>query len=201
MAYGLKVLLNIAWIVQIVFFGIVFFGMLVKFSSSPDYTIDGWPISVPVGSTIGQVTPTSPIIREVKVSVKEASLTFRTQRDWRTIAIAIVGVSFGFGISLVVTYQLRKIFATLTDTHLFVVGNVYRLRTIAFILMAFSPISWLLSLFTNEYVRTHFSAKGNALNFHYELDFNAILTGLVLLVIAEVFKEGVQLKEEQDLTI
>ena len=48
---------------------------------------------------------------------------------------------------------------------------------------------------------THFSADG--LRFDVRPDFNvfAIITGLIILVIAEVFRAGTRLDEEQSLTV
>lgn len=201
MAYILRVLFKIVWVVQIVFYSVVFFGMIAKFSFSNEFTIDGWPVTLPAGSYTTQVSPTSPKLSDVKVQVEKASLSFRTQRDWRIIAIAITGVCFGFGIALAITYQLRKIFATLTQANPFVASNAGRIRIIAFILISFPLVSTLLGTITNQYVKTHFAAGGNAFSFYYNLDFSAVLTGLVVLVIAEVFRLGTQLKEEQDLTI
>ena len=55
--------------------------------------------------------------------------------------------------------------------------------------------------FENYYVAVHFSADG--LRFHAWPDINvfAIIHGLSILVIAEVFRAGTQLDEEQSLTV
>lgn len=201
LAYVLKVLLNILWVVQIIFFSLIFFGMIIYFATSKEYTFNGWPVILPVDSYSTQVSPTSPKLSDAKVKVEKASLSFRTQSDWQIVALALTDIIVGFGISLTVTYQLRKIFATLTQADPFVASNAARIRIIGFVLISFPLVSALLGTITNQFVQKHFVAGKNALLFRYDLELSWVFTGLVILVIAEVFRTGAKLKEEQDLTI
>jgi hypothetical protein len=201
LAYVLKVLLNILWVVQIIFFSLIFFGVIIKFAMSQEYSINKWPVILPVDSYSTQVSTTHPKVSHVKVKVEKASLSFRTQSDWRIVAIVLTGVIVGFGISLTVTYQLRKIFATLTQADPFVASNAGRIRIIGFVLISTPLVGALLDTITNQFVQKYFVAGKHSFLFRYDPELSWVFTGLVILVIAEVFRTGAKLKEEQDLTI
>ena len=55
--------------------------------------------------------------------------------------------------------------------------------------------------FQNYYAMTHFSADGLRFDAPLDLNFMAIIDGLIILVIAEVFRAGTRLDEEQSLTV
>jgi hypothetical protein len=48
---------------------------------------------------------------------------------------------------------------------------------------------------------THFQANGLRFSAHSEFNVFAIINGLIILVIAEVFRAGTRLDEEQSLTV
>ena len=55
--------------------------------------------------------------------------------------------------------------------------------------------------FENYYAMTHFSAEGLRFDARPDLNGFAIINGLIILVIAEVFRAGTRLDEEQSLTV
>lgn len=105
------------------------------------------------------------------------------------------------GLGMAIIYQLRKIFATLVDGNPFLLANAKRMRTIGVLifggvllqLIAGISIGWLIM---EKVIVTGvaFSAKG-------ELNMGGIFFGLVMLILAEIFRQGALLKEEQDLTV
>jgi hypothetical protein len=80
-------------------------------------------------------------------------------------------------------------------------ANATRIRWIAVAVIVGELGRSGLVFFENYYAKTHFSAAG--LRFEARPDFNvlAIVLGLVILVIAEVFRTGTRLEEEGSLTI
>ena len=80
-------------------------------------------------------------------------------------------------------------------------ANASRLRSIAWLVIIGELARSAFVFFQNYYVMTHFSADG--LRFDARLDFNffAIINGLIILVIAEVFRAGTRLDEDQTLTV
>ncbi len=55
--------------------------------------------------------------------------------------------------------------------------------------------------FENYYAMTHFSANGLRFDARPDVNVFAIIYGLIILVIAEVFRAGTRLDEEQSLTV
>ena len=97
--------------------------------------------------------------------------------------------------------QLRAVFRSLRDGHPFVPANATRIRRIAFAVIIGAVGRAAVVFLGNLYASTHFAAEG--LRFDAWPDFNilAILYGLIILVIAEVFRAGTRLDEDQSLTV
>ena len=59
----------------------------------------------------------------------------------------------------------------------------------------------LATYFDSYYAMTHFTASGIQFAAGFDLRIVALIHGLAILVIAEVFRMGSRLEEEQSLTI
>jgi hypothetical protein len=55
--------------------------------------------------------------------------------------------------------------------------------------------------FENYYAMTHFSADGLRFDVRPDVNVFAIICGLIILVIAEVFRAGTRLDPDQSLTV
>lgn len=96
---------------------------------------------------------------------------------------------------------LRLVFQSLSKGQLFIPENARRIRWVGFTLIAGEIIRAAMVYFWSHYTSQHYTANG----FHFiaSLDFSGItiISGLIVLVIAEVFEEGIRLREDQSLTI
>ncbi|WP_031495587.1 DUF2975 domain-containing protein [Bryobacter aggregatus] len=97
--------------------------------------------------------------------------------------------------------QLRHIFRSLSRGLLFLPENARRIRWVGFTLIFGELARAALVYFWSYYTSLHFT--GNGLHFVASTDVNAItiLGGFAILVLAEVFREGTRLHEDQSLTI
>ena len=97
--------------------------------------------------------------------------------------------------------QLRYVFVSLSRGLLFIPDNARRIRGVGFTVIFGELARAALVYFWSYYTSLHFTANG--LRFVASTDLNAItiVSGLAILVIAEVFREGARLHEEQSLTI
>lgn len=120
------------------------------------------------------------------------------------IPILIFG-SWTYGI-----YLFRKIIKNVHDGNHFASSNVKKMRIIALLIMIVPHIQVLLqniivnSLPQNliiEGMRVSRILTGPVNIFSFSLIPDYILLGLIIFVFAEVFKEGKNLKEENDLTV
>ena len=87
-----------------------------------------------------------------------------------------------------------------TDTG-FQRSNVVRTRLIGVLLIAASLLFSLSSWIECRAVASYFAGSQYALNTSFPFDFTEIITGVLILVMAEVFVIGNSLSEEQKLTI
>ena len=97
--------------------------------------------------------------------------------------------------------QLRTFFITLSQGQPFVPANAMRIQRIAWAVILGELIRAAVVWFEVFYAMTHFQAEGFHFAAKVEVNFFVIVCGLVLLVIAEVFRVGTRLDEDQSLTV
>lgn len=111
------------------------------------------------------------------------------------MVIAILAlVAWGLG-------QLRAVFRTLRAGQPFVAANAARIRRIGYAVILGEVVRALLTYAGTRYAAAHFSLEGVRFEARPDLNVAAIVGGLIILVIAEVFREGTRLDEEQSLTV
>lgn len=96
---------------------------------------------------------------------------------------------------LVIVWSLRRVFATLTVGEPFQIENVRRLRLIGAALLGLELLSYLARGFAVA------AAPDQVARMSYWPNFTAWFAVLVVLVLAEVFREGARLRREAELTI
>jgi hypothetical protein len=111
------------------------------------------------------------------------------------------GLSILLAVVLWTLSQLRAVFRTLRDGQPFVAANATRIRRIAWAVMVGELARTAAVYFSNSYAMTYFSGAGLHFDARLDLDVLAIVYGLIILVIAEVFRAGTRLDEDQSLTV
>jgi len=127
------------------------------------------------------------------------SLRFPPQRG-ALVGNAIVLIVF-LSLALWVLGLLRAVFRTLRDGQPFVPINATRIRWIGLAVIVTEVARSAMVFFENYYAMTHFSADGLRFDAWPDINVFPILHGLVILVIAEVFRAGTRLDEDQSLTV
>jgi hypothetical protein len=97
--------------------------------------------------------------------------------------------------------QLRAVFRTLRDGQPFVQANATRIRWIGVAVIVIEVARSAIVFFENYYAMTHFTAEGLRFDAWPDVNAFAIVDGVIILVIAEVFRAGTRLDEEQSLTV
>lgn len=138
----------------------------------------------------------------------------RVQIEKAVASLEVSGVSAGrMAIGLAVAWglwtfmfvglrKIREIFRTLKDGDPFVLENAARIRflgfaTIAFELLYRGAIFWMYFAF----VANQFGITGVSLRPLFEPSLAVLGAGLMLIVVAEVFRVGAELRQDQELTI
>jgi hypothetical protein len=97
--------------------------------------------------------------------------------------------------------QLQRVFTTLRKGQPFIHANARRLRRVAVAVFAGELVGASMVAFNQFYAKAHFTATGLLFDWSFNIDFFAVVLGLVILAIAEVFAAGTRLDEDQALTI
>jgi DUF2975 family protein len=105
-----------------------------------------------------------------------------------------------FSLVLLVTYQLKKIFASFRQDEPFIASNTIRVRNIGVIVLAYALLQFLFDAGFNRYLLSHFTWTAD-LRLTCSFNFTALLTGIAIIIIAEIFRLGSALENEQKLTI
>jgi hypothetical protein len=110
-------------------------------------------------------------------------------------------VALSLAIGLWVLVQLRAVFRTLRDGRPFVAANAVRIRWIGYAVIIGELVRSLVHFGGNAYAKSHFAVEVVRFDAWPNIDVFAIIHGLIILVIAEVFSAGARLDEDQSLTI
>jgi hypothetical protein len=100
-----------------------------------------------------------------------------------------------------VLHQLRQLFRALRDGRVFARENARYVQRVGWAVLLIEPVGAVITYSSQAYAQAHFVADGLRFTTDLDLNFGTIFSGLVILVIAEVFRAGTKLDEDQSLTI
>ncbi len=158
---------------------------------------------------------TNPIItfKNIKITYANVEVKAHTKRDRILLSIPEwINKIFTF----LLLFQLFKIFRNIQDDVIFDIKNVRKIRYIGFIMICFflEPFfftqyyhTYVLSGFHNTILHipfikyTDFQSININFNVMKELKFSDLYIGLITLILATIFKRGLDLQQEQDLTV
>ncbi|WP_268123368.1 DUF2975 domain-containing protein [Roseivirga pacifica] len=109
-------------------------------------------------------------------------------------------------IYFLIAYNLYKMTDSFKQSQIFVKQNIQRVYIIGFSLIAYSLFNLIKGEIAEYYYKTFVLGKPfypftGSLSFIPNLFDSAFFVGLLLLVFAKVFSEGLNIKKEQELTI
>lgn len=110
-------------------------------------------------------------------------------------------LAVGIGILMVVIYQLRNILGTLAAGSPFVAANASRIRFIGWAVIVGEVLQAFVEFMGQIIVKATFEATGVTFGWTFGMSFQTLFWGFVILAVAEVFRLGVELREEQSLTV
>lgn len=215
----LLTLLNIAWYtvagVLAITFAIVVVSLFADVSGleltplPPNFGVqaqnhNNWTITIPVSLAVDPPTGTARSrslgIDNGEIKDLHGSLKFPIRRGPFFLANATL-LMLVMALFLWVTSQLRAVVRTVRDGKPFIALNATRVRRIGWALILGEVVRATVTFFESSYAMQHFSIEG--LHFSARPDFSvlAIVEGMIVLVIAEVFRTGTRLDEEQSLTV
>jgi hypothetical protein len=197
----LVVLLNVAWyFVALAMVLAIGLAGVAAFHDLRNAELD-IPVSFSIDAQALPVKAPSLGIERARIEDARGSLKFSPPPGTSLVAPTLVGVALMLALVLFVLGQLRAVFRTLRDGRPFVPANATRLRWIAFAVIAGELARAAVMYSADTYAMTHFSASGLRFDARPDLNVFTIIHGLIILAIAEVFRAGTRLDEDQSLTI
>jgi hypothetical protein len=158
------------------------------------------PVSFSVDPQTHRVTAPSLGIQAAQVHDAHAALKFAPPRGIFFIGNAVLLVGM-LALILWALGQLRAVLRTLRDGKPFAPANALRIRRIAWLAIVGELVRSAVVFFENRYAVTHFVSEGLHFSARPEVNVFAIVNGLIILVVAEVFRIGSRLDEDQSLTV
>lgn len=123
--------------------------------------------------------------------------------DFLNVRNVITGLLYIIGGSslLCILYNLRNIVASLVNSTPFIVKNVRRLNHIAASCFLISAC-YILNFFVNRQFKNFKFIFIDSSGIHTDIEFLIFFfTGCFILILAKVFKQAIEAKEENDFTI
>ena len=193
----LGTLINIIWWVALPAFSLIFLVVLYKLFivGNVDWQI---PVNIPPNDFDFSITPNKEAYRFIAISEIEGKLLFNVVLTPLLIFVALVVVLSTFYLFLSIVYNLRKIFRSLRAGEPFAYVNFSNLRQIGLFVLLFALVDFGLSLFNRYLLQQHFLDHGKNYTAKLSFGFDVILIGLVILVLAEIFRHGYKLKTENE---
>ena len=150
--------------------------------------------------TVRTVEPAANNVPAAQLTASEGSFTFPVRPDFMTTLIMALVIAVAFAFFILITYQVKRIFSSFAKNDPFVESNAPRIRSIGLTLIAYSLIRLLYNIGLNQYLVAHF--KWNS-GIQLTAGFNSSIffIGLTIVVMAEIFKLGASLENEQKLMI
>jgi hypothetical protein len=163
---------------------------------------NNWTLTIPVSVALDEGRIASPSLGIERADIRDlrGSLRFPLQRG-RVFIVNSLLLILAIAAGLWLTTELQKVLRTVRDGKPFAASNAMRMRRIAWIVIVGELVRATIVYLENSYAATHFTAEGLRFTARADLSVAAIVEGLIILVIAEVFRAGTRLDEDQSLTV
>ncbi len=136
-------------------------------------------------------------LKHSKIKISHAQLLIANEDlnvNWGFLYVGLRLIFFLFAL-----YLVREIISSADNP--FIKPNVKRLKILGLLLISSGFIEKLESLIGMWYLKTNFEFVGLELESSASINWTIIIAGLFIMVIAQVFNHGIELKQEQELTI
>lgn len=179
-------LVNVAWVMSMMGVAILVVALLFAlFSSSP------LPGRVEFG--LGWWGP--------GLTVTLPSEALATDLGHRAIVLVLGFTLAASPVLFVILYELRKILRNVADRTPFTLENAARIRYIGFAVLVGATIKDVRDMTVGKFIMDDVKVLGADVGIKVSLGLEIIGMGLLILLLAEIFRHGVRLQEEHDLTV
>ena len=121
--------------------------------------------------------------------------------SWQIVAPAFAATAVAVSGGLIIVNRLKRLFESFRSAEPFRKENATHLRVIWLTMMVIELSRYALLALTGVLVAAFGAPSGTDMNFNLHVSLMSWVAILILIVLAEVFREGARMREEQDLTI
>jgi hypothetical protein len=194
-------ILNVAWyIVALALAVMACIVLITPWSHFQGGTKIDIPVSFDLDARTVQVRGPAMGVQAAEIQHARGSMSFPPPSK-ASVVMPLTLVMIMLGLVLWALGQLRAVLRTVRDRRPFAPENALRIRNVAYAVILAELARTALVFSANSYAAAHFSANGLQFNARPDLSIVAIVHGFIILAIAEVFRAGMRLDEEQSLTI
>ncbi len=165
-----------------------------------DFHADNLTLSLPVAVQVDAPIHTVAGGAEAHFEKLHGNLRFPAQQGpFLSGSLAVVVLMLAYVLWIVT--QLRHVFRSLSRRQPFDAGNARRIRWVGLALIFGEFARAAIVYFWSYYTSLHFTVSGLRFAASADLSLITMIKGLGIIVIAEAFREGARLQEDQSLTI
>ena len=107
----------------------------------------------------------------------------------------------GLAAAFVVLILLRRIFTTMMVGTPFLPENVRRIRWLGWIVIVAAVVEQIIKVGLGLLVLDNVTSTGLDIDYRFDLNLATLFLGLIILALSEVFRHGMNLQAESDLTV
>lgn len=139
----------------------------------------------------------------VQILVPGARAIHATHEDfaWTVAAPALLGAAFAIGGGLVVVQRLKRLFANFCSEKPFLMENAHHLRVIWIALLVLELSRYAVVAMIGLAMTVFGQPEAHHVSVSLSVRLESWFAIFTLMVLAEVFRVGARMREEQDLTI
>ena len=148
----------------------------------------------------------SPDLRNAELKL-HASFDFNLGSNWLGVSLYFLFIVIMAG-GFIILRMLKKIMLSLEENNFFTTENAKRIRIIGFTIISIQLILIFSALFSVYYFDGLVSSPYFSISLNLEYLTNVIdefigqiFTGVIIILLAEIFKVAAKMKQEQELTV
>ena len=194
----LSIILNVIWWIECIGSGVLVTVILVSAFLKQNISLN-FPLAFS-SVTFKTVPSVSMNMPPGVIRVMNGNFYMPVDNNWSNILVLLAAGIALCSVCILITYQLKLLFSSLGNNQPFDALNVVRIRNAGFGLIVLSLLLSFSGIIINQFLRSHFTLD-EGISLTYKFNISYLVAGIVFIIVAEVFNEGVTLKEESNLTI
>jgi hypothetical protein len=194
----LSIILNVLWWIECIGSGVLITVILVTAFFKRNISLN-FPLAFS-SVTFKTVPSVSKNMPPGVINVMNGNFYMPVDNNWQNILILIAASIIICSVFIIITYQLKLLFSSLSKNQPFDALNVLRIRNTGIWLIVLSLLLFFSNIIINQFLQSHFTWD-EGISLTYKFNISYLVAGIILIIVAEIFNEGVTLKEETNLTI